>query len=190
MAPTSRSISLLIALCIVGAGSARAQVLPIPRAPDTKQEARQFNAESLRDVSGMLAEWRGAWARNDARGTARFYTEDALLAIGEEKPFQGRQAIESGIPEILATTGVVQVAVDDFAASGNIAYAFGSFWYQNEAGVESGTQGRYVMVFRRDGRTWRIRSQVFNAAPAPVVAPATVGDSVGAEDETGAGAAP
>jgi len=158
---------LLAFIAVLGAGAARAQVLPVPRGADSKQEMREFNAESLRGVSGMLAEWRGAWARNDARGAARFYTDDALLLIGDGKPLRGRQEIESGFGGILSTSGVIQVAVDDFVASGNVAYAFGNFWYQGEQGESApAVAGTYVMLFRRDGRSWKIRSQMFSASPA------------------------
>lgn len=163
----SRSLSLLALFSVLGAGAARAQVLPIPRGPDTKAEMRMFNAESLRGVSSMLAEWRGAWARNDAREAARYYTDDALLLIGDGKPLRGRQEIERGFTGILATSGVIQVGVDDFVASGNVAYAFGQFWYQGEEGDGSpAVEGTYVMLFRRDGRSWKIRSQMFSASPA------------------------
>jgi uncharacterized protein (TIGR02246 family) len=163
----SRSLVLLAFFVALGAGAARAQVSPIPRAPDNKQEMREFNAESLRGVSGMLAEWRGAWARNDARQAARFYTEDALLLIGDGKPLRGRAEIEAGFAGILSTSGVIQVAVDDFVASGIVAYAFGNFWYQNEEGDNApAISGTYVMLFRRDGRNWKIRSQMFSASPA------------------------
>lgn len=163
----SRAASLVVVLAALGAGAARAQVLPVPRATDSRQEMREFNAESLRGVSGMLAEWRGAWARNDARGAARFYTDDALLLIGDGKPLRGRQDIENGFTGLLSTSGVIQVAVDDFVASGNVAYAFGNFWYQNEEGEsEPAVSGTYVMLFRRDGRSWKIRSQMFSASPA------------------------
>jgi uncharacterized protein (TIGR02246 family) len=161
-----RSLALFALFAALGAGSSQAQVSPIPRAPDNKAEMREFNAESLRGVSGMLAEWRGAWARNDARQAARFYTEDALLLIGDGKPLRGRTEIEAGFAGILSTSGVIQVAVDDFVASGTVAYAFGNFWYQNEEGESApAVFGTYVMLFRRDGRSWKIRSQMFSASP-------------------------
>lgn len=163
----SRSLRLAVLFAALGAGAAHAQVLPVPRGTDSRQEMREFNAESLRGVSGMLAEWRGAWARNDAREAARFYTDDALLLIGDGKPLRGRKDIETGFAGILSTSGVIQVAVDDFVASGNVAYAFGNFWYQNEEGEsEPAISGTYVMLFRRDGRSWKIRSQMFSASPA------------------------
>lgn len=167
IAVARRSLALLALSTALGAGAAHAQVLPIPRAADSRQEMREFNAEALRGVSGMLAEWRGAWARNDAGQAARFYTDDALLLIGDGKPLRGRTEIESGFAGILSTTGVIQVGVDDFVASGNVAYAFGNFWYQNEEGESAPTvSGTYVMLFRRDGRHWKIRSQMFSALPA------------------------
>lgn len=179
----ARTLSLVAVLVLGGAGFARAQALPGARPSDTRQEMRDFNAESLRGVSQMLAEWRGAWARHDVRATARYYTDDALLQIGDRKPLQGREAIESGFGGILSTTGVIQVGVEDFSASGNIAYAFGSFWYQAEEGEAApAVEGRYVMVFRRDGRNWKIRSQMFSAAPARTGA--------AGEDETEATGAP
>lgn len=164
---SSRVLALLAVFAALGAGAAGAQMTPIPRAPDNKAEMREFNAESLRGVSGMLAEWRGAWARNDARQASRFYTEDALLLIGDGKPLRGRTEIEAGFAGILSTSGVIQVAVDDFVASGSVAYAYGNFWYQNEEGESApAVSGTYVMLFRRDGRNWKIRSQMFSASPA------------------------
>lgn len=163
----SRSFPLFALLALLGAGGARAQMLPGVRAADNRQEMREFNAEALRGVSSMLAEWRGAWARNDVREAARFYTDDALLLIGDGKPLRGRQEIETGFGGILSTTGVIQVAVEDFLASGNVAYAYGNFWYPNEQDQDAPpVTGTYVMLLRRDGRNWKIRSQMFSATPA------------------------
>lgn len=163
----SRSFPLLALLALLGAGGARAQMLPGVRGPDNRQEMRDFNAEALRGVSSMLAEWRGAWARDDARQAARFYTEDALLLIGDGKPLRGRQEIQTGFGGILSTTGVIQVAVEDFLASGNVAYAYGNFWYPSEQDQDAPpVTGTYVMLLRRDGRNWKIRSQMFSATPA------------------------
>ena len=163
----SRSFPVLALLALLGAGGARAQMLPGVPPADNRQEMREFNAAALRGVSSMLAEWRGAWARNDARQAARFYTEDALLLVGEGKPLRGRQEIETGFAGILATSGVIQVAVEDFVASGNVAYAFGNFWYPTEQEEDAPpVTGTYVMLLRRDGRTWKIRSQMFSASPA------------------------
>ncbi|HEX8273233.1 MAG TPA: DUF4440 domain-containing protein [Longimicrobiaceae bacterium] len=163
----SRSIPLFALLALVGAGGARAQMLPGARPTDNRLEMREFNAEALRGVSSMLAEWRGAWARDDAREAARFYTDDALLLIGDGKPLRGRQEIQTGFGGILSTTGVIQVAVEDFLASGNVAYAYGNFWYPDEQDQDAPpVTGTYVMLLRRDGRNWKIRSQMFSATPA------------------------
>lgn len=163
----SRSVPLFALLALVGAGGARAQMLPGARPTDNRLEMREFNAEALRGVSSMLAEWRGAWARNDAREAARFYTDDALLLIGDGKPLRGRQEIQTGFGGILSTSGVIQVAVEDFLASGNVAYAYGNFWYPNELDETAApVTGTYVMLLRRDGRNWKIRSQMFSATPA------------------------
>lgn len=167
MAYPTRFFSMAVGFVLLGAASGHAQMLPVPRSPDSRQEMREFNAEALRGVNLALTEWRQAWARNDARTAARFYTEDALLQISDGKAIQGRAAIERSLATSLATRGEIQVGVEDFTASGNLAYAFGRFWYPME---EEGTDvhpvsGTYVMVFRRGGRSWRIRSQIFSAEP-------------------------
>ncbi|MDQ3389670.1 MAG: nuclear transport factor 2 family protein [Gemmatimonadota bacterium] len=163
MLPLLRLAICGLSLLALRSGPLHAQSLPTPPTPDWQAAGRAYNEEALRGISVMLRDWRTSWARDDSRAVSRYYTPDALFLFGEGRPIQGRDAIERELAATLGGTGDVHVGIDDFSASGNIAYAHGRFWYTPESGGEiESSGGTYVLVFRREGRSWRIRAQIFN----------------------------
>ncbi len=93
----------------------------------------------------------------------RLYTEDAMLLPADQEPVQGRRAIEAHFQQQLAGTGEIQTGVADFTVSGSLAVASGRYWYRTGAqnGAAETVSGTYMMALRQEGRSWRIRSQIF-----------------------------
>jgi ketosteroid isomerase-like protein len=140
-----------------------AQVLPIPRQTDWEQERQRYLGEALREFNRMLNDWRAAAEADDARAASRFYTSAATLHFQEGAPAEGRAAIERKLQEVLPTIGGLRTGVSDFSASSNLAFAVGRFWYDEAGsdGIATGVTGTYMVVAERQGRDWRIRSQMF-----------------------------
>lgn len=160
-------LTLLVAPC-----SLWAQVLPIPPAPDRQREMQQYNIEVLKHYNSVMSSWRNAWKEQDARALARLYTDDAVLLPADREPVQGRGAIEAHFRESLDGTRDIQTGVADFSSSATLAVASGRYWQEveSEDGGVRRVSGTYMAVLRRDGRSWRIRSQLFRPDPAPEVA--------------------
>ncbi len=167
-----RLAGLITVMILVLPASLRAQVLPVPTAPNLQQEMQRYSAEVLKHYNSLLTNWRNAWRAQDAHALARLYTEDAILLPPDSEPLQGRQAIQAHFQEILDATRDIQIGVADFSSSSTLAAASGRYWQEvaGAAGEVSRISGTYMTVLRRDGRSWRIRSQLFRPDPAPDVA--------------------
>ena len=159
-----RSTLLPLIFALLAPASLGAQVLPV-QSQDVQREMREYNAEVLKEYHGVMNEWAAAWQRQDARALAQHYTDDAILYMDGAEPVQTRRAIEERFRQVLPTTGVARLGVVDFVVSGSLAFGSGRYTYEDgssigAAALESGT---YTVLLRREGRRWRIRSQLFRA---------------------------
>lgn len=140
---------------VLGATPALAQVIPGYR-DDYDASQLQFRAYAMAEFQGVLAEWIEAVNAGDARAAARLYTEDAFVHL--DRPMNGEDAARASLEAWLDHVEGVRAGLSDFDASGNLAY--GSARVQLEGAGSGGTvDGTMTFVMRRDGRTWKIRSQ-------------------------------
>ena len=106
-----------------------------------------------------------AFKRGDAAGISALYTDEAKLLPPGNQMVSGREAIESfwrgamnmGIKEAkLETVGV--------EAEGNLAYEVGRFALKVEPEGGEGTTvtGKYVVVWKNQGGTWRLHADIWN----------------------------
>ena len=87
-----------------------------------------------------------------------------MLIVGGRPPVQGRDSIRSYLDGINATLVDIRTGLLDFVASDNLAFASGPvlYRYRDEAGAIQSLTGSHVTVVTREGRRWRIRTQVLN----------------------------
>lgn len=144
---------LIVGLLLLPVESLRAQV---PRA--------DFTPDALRAVSEVTGTWKRAWEDDAAGEVAELLSEDAVLVLPGGERIEGRDRIESVLGErILPSTGEVATLQLELVSSGRMAVTSGRFQYEREVDGElSEVSGQYVMVLLRDGRHWRIRSQLFS----------------------------
>lgn len=162
-----RFIVPIVAFGLIAPSMLRAQVLPV-QTQDVQREMREYTAEVLKEYHGLMNEWSAAWERRDARALAQRYTDDAILYMDGEEPVQTRRAIEEHFRRVLSTSGQARLGVVDFVVSGSLAFGSGRYTYEGSSAegalpIESGT---YTVLLRREGRRWRIRSQLFRAEEA------------------------
>lgn len=163
---------LLIAL-LVFCGPARlaGQTMPGQRDAQPGRQMAEFQARMNREVQTQIGRWTIAWSEADRVRLSDHYAEDALLLTPDPRPLRGPGAISDQLVRLAGAIGPIQLTVDDFMASGEMAYVFGSYEPVSAPAEDSwlGAGGRYTMVLRRNGRSWRIRSQLFiPAAPSSV----------------------
>jgi hypothetical protein len=97
---------------------------------------------------------------------ADLYTDAAYLILPDAELIQGRDSIRSALSKALPGLVEVRTGLIEFLTSDRMAYALGPFWYRMADGDTTRTLiGTHVAILLREGRTWRIRSQVFTSAP-------------------------
>lgn len=122
----------------------------------------EFYADVLEHTNEVLSKWRQAWADDDLDAVLELYTEDALFIFTNDAPVQGREAIREKLVTLLETTGEVQAAFTDFDASGRMGLISGLLTFQMQDARRSRTVGGlHMTVLIRQGRDWKIRSQLF-----------------------------
>lgn len=126
-------------------------------------------SSSVRDgVAAANANFVAAFASGDSTAVAACYTADAQLLPANSDVVTGRDAIdrfwrgiiEKGIAEVRLETAEVE-------SSGDLATEVGRYAL---AGADGGTidLGKYVVVWHRDGGTWKIHRDIWTTSqPAP-----------------------
>lgn len=173
-----RLLPLALLLSSIAATDVGAQVVPGMRGADMQQELQEFTHRMMQEVQRELRSWSDDWARGNPERVASYYANDGLLLLGGTALARGRHEVESLLGEVLGENGAIQVATDDFTVSGDMAYAFGRYWFRG-ARLETATMpatGNFLMVLRRRGRRWEIRSQVLTPAVPSATASARGSD--------------
>lgn len=162
------------ALLLPGATSAQL----VPGAPNTdwEREHNEFTLGVLKEFNGILTQWREAL--NGGRGdvAAAQYAPGAQLLVSGRTALLGRDSIAAFLKEFAATLVEIRVAPAEFHASDKLAYSAGPLILarrDSAGGPVRSYNGRHVTVLQRDGRRWRILSQVlhFTAAESGGAAP-------------------
>jgi uncharacterized protein (TIGR02246 family) len=143
---------------VIIVGSGGSPLLAQAEASDTaaiQQLARQFSA---------------AYVRGDAGAMSRLYTSDAVIFPERSAAISGRDAIRrywTLVPGRRITRHVItpaQITVD-----GRHAYDHGTFEVAGERDGKAWgpSRGKYVVVWRREGGSWRIHLDMWNSGPEP-----------------------
>jgi len=137
----------------------------VPGAPTTDWDVAQneYRLTVLRDYNTLITEWRSTLNSGDAAAAAANYEAGALLLVSGLDPVQGRDSIASFFGGFTGTLLEIRTGLTDFLASDKLAYAAGPMIYSfREAGSGRArtVTGNHVTVLVREGRRWRIHSQV------------------------------
>ena len=162
----SAKMTVLVSVLMAAgaAGAASAQVVPGAPAIDWDRSRAEYTQAILGDYNELITEWRENFESGEARRSAEHYTEGAMLIVGGQPPVQGRDSIRSYLDGINATLVDIRTGLLDFVASDNLAFASGPvlYRYRDETGAIHSLTGNHVTVVTRQGRRWRIRTQVLN----------------------------
>jgi uncharacterized protein (TIGR02246 family) len=126
--------------------------------------------ESIKDaIASAIRTFGEAFGRGDATAVAAWYSTDATLLPPDHRMLKGRDAIQSfwqgamsmGITE--AGLETVEVEVRD-----DIAYEVGRFvmTVQPEGGDAAKMTGKYVVVWKQEGGSWKMHVDIWNGDPA------------------------
>jgi uncharacterized protein (TIGR02246 family) len=111
-----------------------------------------------------------ALLRGDARSAARLYTDDAHLLPPNEPQRRGKEAIAEfwrGMMRLRLKEARLETV--DVEAEGDLACEVGRFAFvtaDTAAGPGQPLNGKYVVVWKRVGKAWKIHADVWNADAA------------------------
>jgi ketosteroid isomerase-like protein len=116
-------------------------------------------------IDETLVQFVNAFNGGDGAAVAALYTEDAELLPPNSAPVRGRQAIQDfwqgaiDAGMTLESLGAIEVE-----AQGHMAAEVGAFVLNvpGENGQITSVGGKYIVVWRRDGHTWRLHKDIWN----------------------------
>jgi ketosteroid isomerase-like protein len=153
----------LIFAAIAAPTAVAGQHLPGAAPLDIDRSRAEYTSSVIREYNLLMRDWRETLSLRAPAQTARFYADGALLLVSGGTAAHGREAIQGLFEELLPQVVEMRTGLADFVASDNLAYATGPLmlYYrdQTDASIQT-TQGHHVTVLVREGRRWRIRSQV------------------------------
>lgn len=157
----------LLALLLGMPALAEGQMLPGAERTDWERQAQQYSAESLKEFNAMMARWRAAWVQGNLKAATDLYAEGAYLMLPDTDLLEGRARIQEALSTRLPRVEEVRTGLTDFMTSDRLAYAVGPFFFQmrDESGATQTLSGTFMAVAVRDGRGWKIRSQVMRLEP-------------------------
>lgn len=108
-----------------------------------------------------------SFKKGDAAAIARLYTADGMMLPPNAPIVSGAAAIEqswkafvdSGAKEIL-------LATDEIESHRNSAAEVGHYTIKGPDGTIA-DQGKYIVLWRRDGGTWRLHRDIWNSSAPP-----------------------
>jgi uncharacterized protein (TIGR02246 family) len=118
-------------------------------------------------IEAANKKWEAAVSRGDAPGVAALYTAQGQLLPAQSDFVSGTQAIgqfwqavfDSGIKEASLTTMEVE-------GCGNTAHEVGKYELRDADGKVL-NHGKYVVVWKREGDTWKLHRDIWTTSVAP-----------------------
>jgi uncharacterized protein (TIGR02246 family) len=132
--------------------------------------AAQTGAADSAAILALGRQFSAAYVQGDAEAMTDLYTSDAVLFPERSARITGREAIKrywTLAPGRRITRHVL--TPERIVVDGDHAYDHGSYEIAGERnGASWGPfQGKYVVVWRRDGDGWRILLDIWNSGPQP-----------------------
>ncbi|HYF39398.1 MAG TPA: nuclear transport factor 2 family protein [Gemmatimonadales bacterium] len=121
-------------------------------------------------IHDLARQFSAAYVRGDAAAMARLYTKDAVIFPERSEAITGREAIQRywTLPDGRRITRHV-ITPQHIRVDGRHAYDHGTFEIAGERDGKSWgpDRGKYVVVWRREGNSWRIHLDMWNSGPEP-----------------------
>lgn len=146
-----------------------AQLVPGAPKTDWDRAHSEFTLDVLRQYNALMGDWRDRLHEGNASKAALHYSATAQVLVTGHGPIQGRDSIAVWLGEFASTLIEVRMSVSDFVASDRLAFAAGALLFSARADSAATAvrpfTGRHVTVLLREGRNWRIHSQVLHFTP-------------------------
>jgi ketosteroid isomerase-like protein len=121
-------------------------------------------------LSKIAADFGAAVSAGDAAKTATFYSTDATLMPPNEAAIRGRANIQGWFQKQMdegATT--LQLKPTESRISADLAFEAGTYTFnlKPKTGEPVADTGKYIVVLKKEGTTWKISHDIFNSDMPP-----------------------
>lgn len=128
-------------------------------------EDDDYDVEGIQDeIEATNARFESHVAAQQWDSVSALYTDDAIM-MPQGAPMQrGINAIRQGFVQMGQQGGVSNIRLEtvEVEASGDLAYEVGQYTVEGQAGAQL-DRGKYLVVWKRDGDTWRIHRDILNS---------------------------
>ena len=132
------------------------------------KEAEMNVSTDLRDViASQNEQFMAAFAEGDAAGLAALYTEDGQVLPPNAGFVTGKQAIE-GFWQAVMAMGVKEANLEivEVEGHGGTAIEVSTFALLGEGGQVL-DKGKYIVIWKQEGRQWKLHRDIFNSSMPP-----------------------
>lgn len=162
---SSRFVACLLPCLLAVVPASGAAQAPGYRGPDARQIRAEYRAQVITEINEVLDRWSTAWSQDDVTALEEIYLEEAVVFPPRGPSVQGPEAIRGWLEGLLPTHGVAEAFLQDFEAAGSMAAVQTNYRIGVSDGPVDEVSGTLFTVFLQQGRSWRIRSQVFRETP-------------------------
>lgn len=153
--------SPFVALLLLAPAATLAAQAPGYQGPDARQLRAEFRAQVIGEINEALDIWSTAWTADDVDGLMDMYTDQAVVFPPAGEAIQGPEAVREWLEATLPAQGRAEAFLQDFEAAGNMAAVQTNYRIEVPDAPSGEASGTLFTVFLQQGRSWRIRSQVF-----------------------------
>ena len=118
-------------------------------------------------IRGHVDRWLGLVKAKDAAGIAELYAEDGAVMPPNAPIGKGRTAVQKTWASMMATPGFGLIFVPEqiiLSSSGDMALDRGTYTLTIAPnGATQTDTGKYVVVWRKIGREWKVAADIFNS---------------------------
>ena len=133
------------------------------------QEKRRVNqiGDLRSDIESQVEGFLAAFNRGDAAGVASYYTEGARFLPPNAGMITGRQGIQAAWQHTM-DIGVKEAGLEilELVPMGDMVCDIGKYRLriEPEPGVTVEDLGKYVVIWKHDGESWKLDVDIFNTS--------------------------
>jgi uncharacterized protein (TIGR02246 family) len=120
-------------------------------------------AQSKATIDKLNDAWAAAFNKGDAAAIAAMYTDDATVLPQGGAMVKGHTAIQDFWAKTITDLSDAKLTTVELHTMGEVmAYEIGTVTAKTKASPPQDVAGKYVVVWRRSGMSWKLAVDIFN----------------------------